>query len=66
MKFTGYNERTHEVLYINFQRNLKFHKNIKTFSFNGYRWFLWFYMYVEKLKDLSYVLNFHENKLILS
>ena len=29
MKFSGYNEQTHRALYTNFQRNLKFYKNIE-------------------------------------
>ena len=64
MKFTGYNEQIYRALYTNFQRNLKFHKNIEICSFNGYRWFLWSGMHLEKLKELSYLLNFHENELI--
>ena len=66
MKFTGYNEQSHKALYTNFQRNLKFHKNVGICSFNEYRLFLWSYMYMEKLKEFSYLLIFHENKLILS
>ena len=66
MKFTGYNEQTHKVLYTNFQRNLKFYKNVGICSFNGYRWPLWSYMHIGKLKELSYLLIFHENELILS
>ena len=62
MKFTGYNEKTHRGLYT----NLKFYKNIEIFSFNGYRWFLWSYIHLEKLKELSYLLIFHENELILT
>ena len=64
MKFTGDNEQTHRGLYTNFQSNLKFYKNIEICSFNGYRWFLWSYMHIEKLKELSNLLIFHENELI--
>ena len=47
-------------------RASKIFKNIEILSFNGYRWFLWSYMYKEKLKELSYLLMFHENKLVLT
>ena len=66
LKFTGYYEWTHKALYTNFQSNLKFYKNIKIFSFNWYRWLLWSSICLGKLKELSYFLIFHENKLILS
>ena len=51
---------------LNFQSNLKFYKNIEIFSFVEYRCVLWPFIYIEKLKELSYLLIFHENELILS
>ena len=65
MKVTGYNMCTHRGLYTYFQSNLIFYKNIEIFSFNRYRLFLWSYMYIGKLKEWSYLLIFHENKLTL-
>ena len=62
MKFTGYSKQTHRGLYINFQSNLNFHIKVGFFSFKGYTWFLWSYMHIEKLKELSYLLIFHENE----
>ena len=66
MTFTGYNEWTHRGLYTNLQSNLKFCTKVRIFSFKGYGCFLWSNMYTEKLKELSNLLIFHENGLILS
>ena len=66
MKFTGFNDWAHRGLYTNFQCNLNFYTNIGIFNFKGYRCFIWSYMYAEKLKELSNLLIFHENKLILA
>ena len=51
VKITGYNVWTDRALYTNFQSNLKFYKNIETFSFNGYRWFLLSCICLRKLKE---------------
>ena len=53
LKFTGYDERTHKALYINFQSNLKFYKNIKILSFTGYRWLLWSNICLENPKRIE-------------
>ena len=66
MKFTGYEEQTHRGLYTNFQINPKFYKNIEIFNFVENRCVLWPLIFIEKLKELSYLLIFHENKLVLS
>ena len=66
IKFTGSNEQAHRGLYTIFQSNLKFYIKVGIFSFKGHGCFLWSYMHTAKLKELSNLLIFHENKLILS
>ena len=66
MKFTGYNKQIDRGLYTNFQNNLNFYTKVRIFSFKEYSCFQWCYLYTEKLKELSNLLNFHENELILS
>ena len=44
---------------------LNFNKNVGILSFEGYGCFLWSYMYTEKLKELSNLLIFHKNELVL-
>ena len=41
------------VLNAKFQSILKFYKNIEIFGFNRYRWLLWSYIVMEKLKGIS-------------
>ena len=66
MKFTGLNEQAYRSLYNNFQSILKCHKNIGIFNFEGYRCLLWSYLHVEKLKELSNLLNLHGNESTLA
>ena len=66
MKFTGFHKQVHRGLYTNFQSNLKFYTKVRIFNFKGYRCLPWSYMYTEKIKELSNLLIFHENDLILS
>ena len=66
MKFIGCYEWAYRGLYTNFQSILKVYKNIGIFNFKGYMCFLWSYMYAEKLKELSNLLNWHENELTLA
>ena len=66
MKFTGFKKWAHRGLYTNFQSNLNFYKTIGIFSIKDYRCFLWSYMQTEKLKELSNLLIFYENKLVLT
>ena len=62
--YTHYRGVFIELIY-NFQTNLNFNKNVGILSFKGYRCFLWSYMYTEKLNELSNLLIFHENELLL-
>ena len=65
LKLAGYDEQAYRALYATFQSIIKFYRNIEIFSFNWHRWLLWTHMCMEKLKELSYLLIFCENKLIL-
>ena len=66
MKFTQLTKEGIKSEYTDFQSTLRFYIKLGIFSFKGYGYFLWPYMYTEKLKELSNLLIFYENELILS
>ena len=66
MKFTGLNGQAYRGLYTYFQSILKFYKNVGIFNSEDYRCLLWCYIHAEKLKELSNLLNLHENKSTLA